>query len=946
MSGGGRREGDRRSRAPRWARWLLGRVAAPGRVDEVVGDLEEAHRDRVGRRGRLPASVLTGLEALDVAVALLRDRRGGGRARRESVRSKLRAGGRSRTLGISWLDVKLGARMLVKHPGVTVVGGLAMMIGIGLGAAYLEIVNDFLHPTLPLDEGERIVGLQNRDLEENDPDLRSIHDFVGWREELESVRNLGAFRSIEQNLGMAEGPAEPAQGVEITPAAFDVVRVPALLGRTLIDADERAGAPSVVVLGYELWRNRFSGDPGVVGRTVRLGNSTSTVVGVMPEGFAFPVNHRFWVPLRPDALAYGRRQGPPIQIFGRLAPGVTLEEAQAELSALGRRAAADFPATHERLRPRVVKYTELFIDGEDGGQAYLAEVIFVLLLLVLSSNVATMVFARTATRENEIAMRSALGASRGRIVAQLFVEAFVLALAATVVGLTVVARGTTWFTRFFWEVTEGRVPFWLDSGLSLNATTVLYAVSLAVLGALVAGALPALKATGSRQQTRLRHPAGGGGSALRFGGLWSGMIVVQVALAVLVVPPAIVAISALAEADHVDPGFAAEEYLSARLEMDRERPPADSAARADFFSEFQAARQELRRRLLAEPGISRVTFATRLPGMNHPQPLTDVDSGGGAPGATAELVTTASVDASFFDAFGAEIVAGRGFDFGDLDSDRRVVVVNEHFVTEILQGRNAIGRRVRARGREPGPWYEIVGVVSNLGMDTYRDPFWPGKGPGLYHPLTRNVMASGGSYSVRMDPGALSRGPRGRGAGDSYSVRMAFHVRGDAASFAPRLREVAHAVHPALRLHDILPLDRPVDWVNRGQRRVARFSSWITALVALIALLISVAGTYSVMSFTVSRRTREIGIRVALGADRRHIITGAFSRAMLQIGTGIVVGALLWFYLLVYRLGEADQVGLLLTTALILTLVGLVACGVPVRRALRIQPTEALRDLG
>ena len=225
--------------------------------------------------------------------------------------------------------------------------------------------------------------------------------------------------------------------------------------------------------------------------------------------------------------------------------------------------------------------------------------------------------------------------------------------------------------------------------------------------------------------------------------------------------------------------------------------------------------------------------------------------------------------------------------------------------------------------REQGGWYEIVGVVKNLGMDTTRDAFTSGKGPGIYHPLTPDAM----------------------GAGGSYSVRMAFHVRGDAAAFSPQLRAAAHAVHPALRLYDVLPLDGPVDRTARGQRRIGRFSAVVTALVALIALLISIAGIYSVLSFTVARQTREIGIRIALGAAPHRVVAGVFSRAMVQIASGIVVGTLIWFYLAVQVLG-GGRIGLLVTAAVVLMVVGLLACGLPVRRALRIEPTEALRDAG
>lgn len=857
----------------------------------------------------------------------------------------LQARGAARITGLS-LDLKLGARMLAKYPGVTLVGGVAMVIGVGLGAGYLEVVNDVLRPTLPLHEGERVVGLQNWDPVENDPELRSLHDFVVWREELESVENLSAFSSVERNLGPDVGAAEPARGAEITASGFRVARVAPLLGRTLIDADEREGAPAVVVLGYDLWRSRFFGDPGIVGRTLRLDGSASTVVGVMPEGFAFPVSHQFWVPFPSHPLPYERRQGPAIQMFGRLAPGMGLEEARAELSALGARAAAEFPATHEHLRPRVVKYTELFVDRVTGGSgtgAYLVTLLFVLLLLVLASNVATMVFARTATRENEIAMRFALGASRRQILAQFFVEALVLSLAATVLALLIVGWGAEQITRFAWQIPAGYVPFWLESGRGLNPSTVLYAVALAVAASLVAGVLPALKATGARLQSRLRHAPGASESTYRFGGVWSAMTVVQVAFTVLVLPPSIIAIWALTEPGHVDPGFPGEEYLSAEVALDREGSPADSAAAAAFLSRFESVREELRRRLLAEPEVSRVTFATRIPVMDHPQPWLEVDSGGGAPAhAGGRWVNATSVDEDFFEAFGARIVAGRGFSAADQTPAGAVVIVNELFVDEMLGGRNAIGRRVRyttrygereatGRGRdlprplmrEPSRWYEIIGVASDLGMDTNKDPFYSGEAPGVYHPLAPEAMGTGGSYAVR----------------------MAFHVRGDAAAFAPRLREIAHAVHPGLRLNDVLPLDRPVDRSNRNERVISRFFSWGTALLALIAVLISTAGVYSLLSFTVARQTREIGIRVALGADRRRIVTGVFSRAMLRFGLGILAGYVFWLIILADELGGRGGALFLITTA-VLMVVGAAACAVPVRRALRIQPTEALREEG
>jgi hypothetical protein len=505
-------------------------------------------------------------------------------------------------------------------------------------------------------------------------------------------------------------------------------------------------------------------------------------------------------------------------------------------------------------------------------------------------------------------------------VAQLFVEALALAFVATGVALAVVAWGAEWLSRSLWEITDGRVPFWLDSGL--NATTVLFAVGLAVLVSLVSGAMPALRVTRSRLQSRLRKAGGVTDAALRFGGVWTVMIIVQVAFAVMIVPPAVVGIDTLVRAPYVDPGFDASQYLSARLAMDLDTGSIAAEERADRPPEFESAIEELRRRLLAEPEVRRVTFATRLPGMDHPNPIMEVDSVASGTGRSPQPIMITSIDEDFFLVFGATVVTGRGLSLADMTPDARVVVVNEDFVTGVLEGRNAVGRRVREVTREPEPWDEIVGVASYVGMDTNRDPFWPGRGPGIYQPLTPDAMRQG----------------------DSHTVRVAIHVRGDAQSLAPRLREIARAVSPELRLYDVLPLDRPIDSANQAERLMSRFFAALTALFGLIALLISIAGTYAVMSFTVSRQTREIGVRVALGADRRRILMRVFARTMAPLGIGAGVGALLggalWGTLL------RDEPGLLPATVLILALVGLASCAAPVRRALRIEPSEALRDAG
>lgn len=913
--------------APKWAAALLRRLAQPGRAEDVLGDLEEAHRKRVQRRGRIFGSLLTGLDALDMAATLMRKRvRRRRMARRRAVSNigSLRSG---RTGRFSWLDFKLGLRMLVKYPGLTVVGGLAIAFAIWVGAAGFEFLNQVVYPTVPLDDGNRIVSIQNRNVAAGGRLRRSLHDFVTWREELRSVEELGAFRTFRRNLVTEHGGGEPIDVVEISASAFRVARVPPLLGRSLVEADERVGAPPVVVIGHRVWQARFGGDPDVVGQTVGLGRWQGTLVGVMPEDFAFPVSDNLWIPLRVNVADYDRGQGPAIMVFGRLADGVTIDEAQAELTTLGRRAAADFPATHEHLRPEIMPYPNMFLNlsGKESAGILSVNLFLVMLLVLVCGNVALLMFARAAARESELVVRNALGASRARIIAQLFTEALVLGGVGALVGLAAANAGLRWCIGIAENqfMDGGRLPFWFSDSVSLS--TVLYVVVLTVLGAVIAGVVPAIKATGRAVDSRLRQSTAG----VQFGGIWTAVIVTQVAVTVAFPAVAFFVRRDAVQIRSIDVGFAAEEYLAVRLGIDRESPAGTSIDQtpAAFLERFRSVATELEERLTADPAVAGVTFADRFPRMYHPHRRVELDGGEAAPldpRWSGYRVSSASVAPDYFDVLATRIVSGRGFNTGDLESHQGVVIVNESFVDRVLGGRNPIGRRVRylyfeesgpARSddEDPGPWYQIVGVVPDLGMALEQDP----KVAGFYHPV-----------------------PPGR----TSPVHMAVHVRGDPTSFAPRLRATAAAVDPALRLDKVQSLDD----VHRDSLEFYAFWFWLTVLVSGVALLLSTAGIYSVMAFTVSRRTREIGIRVALGSDRRRVVAAIFRRPLTQIGLGLVVGGgvVTFFVRAIMGPMSVREVSLLAVYAMLMTGVCVVACVVPTRRALRVEPTEALREEG
>jgi len=839
-------------------------------------------------------------------------------------------------LGGFSLDLKLGGRMLVKYPGLTIVGGLAMAFAICVGTVIFQVLSLFFSPTLPLPAGDRIVYIRNWDVAANEPEPRALYDFAVWRGASRSVTDLGAWRDVTRNLIVAGGDSRPVEVAEMTVNGFRVGDGSPLLGRVLVDADAQAGAPPVAVIGYDVWRTRFGSDPNVLGRTVQLGNEHATVVGVMREGFAFPVSHELWMPLRTDIPNQAPRSGAAITVFGVLAPGVTLETAQTELTALGHRAAIELPATHEHLQPRVAPYATLMFtapSGEERGILFSVYVFAVMLLVLVAGNVALLLFARAAARESELVMRSALGASRARIVMQMFTEALVLGGVAAVIGLTAADLALRNWGLEFLEVNLGRLPFWYD--LSLSPSTLLFALGLTVLGSAIAGVMPALKVTRGMGSRLKQATAGAGG--LQFGGIWTAVIVVQVAITVAF--PALVYVEQW-EARHIqtfDAGFATEEYLAVRIEMDApvvagENPDSVRAARREAFA---STIEEVRRRVAAEPGVDGVTFVDRLPRTARPESIIELSDDATATAQSSRGASTdprppfreatiAGIEPSYFDVLDSPILAGRAFRAADLAPGASVAIVDQGFVDQILQGRNPIGQQMRfvPRGdegttKDANPWFEVVGVVKELGMGA---PTRQGRAAGLYLPATPD----------RFD-----------------KVYMMMHLRGDPMTFGPQVREIATAVNPTLRLSEL----QRVDEVTNGILWVIKLWLRVTIVMTAVALVLSLAGIYAVLSFIVARRTREIGVRVALGANRKRVIAAIFRRPLIQVGLGILAGAAL-----IAAAGSADtempglsggfslmDAAILLAYATLMLGVCLLACVVPTRRALRVEPTVALR---
>jgi hypothetical protein len=428
---------------------------------------------------------------------------------REDVRAS-RGLHRLDTVRFHWLDFKLGLRMLARYPALTVVGTLAIAVGVGLSALYFETYTMIVDARLPFPGAERVVSIRLWDKAAASTVGNALYDFTMWRDQVRTIEQLGAAVPFERTLRVDKSH-EPVSGAEISASAFRLARIAPVLGRTLTARDELLSAPPVAVIGHSLWQHRFAADPQILGRSIELGATRATVVGVMPEGFGFPVSQRTWVPLRLRGTTLAPRGGPNVQIFGRLAEGVTLQEAEAEVAAISQRLATDHPDTHRDLTPRVTGYAKPLLAGESlmmMRALSIANGIFVALLAIMCANVGTLVFARAATRGREIALRAALGASRGRIVTQLFVEALVLSAVAAAIGLGLARIALGYGLRLV--AGNEALPFWINPNLSLR--TALYAAALTLVAASIVGILPALRVT----RGSLKEATAGG---LRFGRL-------------------------------------------------------------------------------------------------------------------------------------------------------------------------------------------------------------------------------------------------------------------------------------------------------------------------------------------------------------------------------------------------------------------------------------------
>lgn len=891
-------------------RLLVGRRNADARFTHEIGFHIEMESERLQRDEGLDAT-----EARRRAIIAF-----GGI---ENYREEMREARGLRWIGGLGLDLKLGLRMLAKWPGLTFVGIIGMAVAVAVGTFTYGMIDNLVGPTVPIDGGHRVVVIENWDARSSRGRAEThLHDQAVWRASIRAVDELGAYRIVKRNLLVRNARPEPLQVAEMTASGFDIARVAPLMGRYLLREDEAPGAQPVVVINQVVWKDRFAGAADVIGQPMRIGNTTHMIVGVMPASFRFPVNNRIWIPLRLDPLRYPQGNAPAIKVFGRLADGASIGDARSQAAAVASRLVPSRPAGFEQVRTQVVEYGRSFAEEPSLVWALqLLKVAVSLLMVVIGINVAVLVFARTAGRMGEIAVRTALGASRARIVAQLFAEAFVLSSISAVVGLIGAAYALRYLGAAIERLGRDSLPYWLR--FDVTPGMVLYGFGLALFAAFIVGVIPALKATGRGVRDNLQ--ALGGGAGIRLGKSWTVLIVAQVAVAVALLPVVVhFAIVKPARERVTGPAFDTTEWATTQVALDR----ADAATpRADddrlFAERFTVRTNELIAKLRTEPSVADVIMMSSLPGGEEYISIQSDSRRAGVRALNDSVSSTAiytvqstRVEPRLFQAFGVPVMRGRALEPRDAIASSNAIVVNEPFVQKLFEGGNAIGRHVRLAAvneQELGPWLEIVGIVPN---------FPTGKGSPTDHAVIYQAM-----LPTLSQPTVL--GVRARGIA--------------AASLAGPLRDVALRVDPMMRLEEV----RPLNDSGSIEQVLDRVIYTGIILVTLSVVLLSAAGIYALMSFTIARRRREIGIRSALGAGSRQIVGGVLSRAARQVGTGIAlgfgVGCLLIQTTESWSWNLAGMISLG-SVVLFMTVVGIAAAWGPARVALRIEPTEALRS--
>jgi putative ABC transport system permease protein len=888
---------SRAAKPPRFAAWLLERALPPGiRGDAIRGDLLEELRTRPGARG----DWWYARQALSLSI-----RYGWDRARRRLAGAPHSHKTRRSPMLLEaiWQDVRYAVRSYAKAPTFTIIMLTTLALGIGASTAIFSMVDGILLRPLPFADPDRLIWINEVNPRGGFMSV-SWPNFIDWRERVRSFEQLAATRTNFFTL-TGRDQARRIDGRRVTANFFDVLGVRPSVGRGFTEADDRAGAEAVAIVSDGFWRRELGGDGEAIGQQIVLDARPFTIVGVLPAGFRYVRDTDVWVAMGPvvaDPILRERGNHPGYIALGRLKPGVTLEAASRELDAIQRDLGRQYPLTNsgvgarlELLSARIVntvRQTLLVLFGAVGC-----------LLIIACVNVANLLVARGAARQHELAVRAALGGGRLRLVTQLLVESSLVSAAG---GLLGVAFGAG-LLRLLVAMAPDGTPR-LDE-VHLNPSALLFAFGAAAACGVVFGAFPAMQVTSvSGQQVVIRGRTAG--ASARSHRLRRGLMVVEVALALVLLTGAGLMIRTVAQLMRVDLGFRPDHLLTLQLSFRGQQwtPEKRIAFLDDAFA-----------RVRALPGVASIGAVLSLPIDGSQWNSVFVVEGQPAP-ANRDLIPVAAMtpaSAGYFETMGMRLVRGRLFTPADGPESSRVVVINEQLARRVFGGADPIGKRIKQGWPETSekisPWREVVGVVGDVKFDglTEMTPMQ------AYFPFPQSTTSD---------------------------VTLVVRTDADPASLQSAVEAAVHALDRDMPLYQVRTMDRVLETSIARQRMAVL----VLVVFAVVALTLASVGLYGVVAHGVTERTHEIGVRIALGAERRHVL-GLVARqglSMAALGTAIgIVGAVAlsrWIEGLLFGVTATDPATIAAVVATLFT-VALVACYVPAWRATRVDPTQALR---
>jgi putative ABC transport system permease protein len=797
-------------------------------------------------------------------------------------------------------DLRFGLRVLFKSPGFTAVAVIVLALGIGANTAIFSVANAVLLRPLPYREPERLVILSQKTPQRAQSGF-SVPDLLDFREQNRSFEQCAGFYNELINLGSPRGTQQlPISYVNSD--FFAALGVQPSLGRAFSEEEDRRGANPVVVISNRVWREQFGGAPDIVGRKVTLDGRPFDVVGVMPAGFHFYERIDLWLPLRQWPYSPGRSNHWALYAVARLKPGVTIRAAQAEMDAIAGRLSQEYPETNTDVGAALFPlHEELVGDMRPSLQLLLAAV--GLVLLIACANVANLLLARASARQKEIAIRTALGAGRLRVARQLLTESMLLALLGGGLGVLL----AFWGVELVTGLGGADIPRLAEPGaLGIDRYVLGFSLAVSVLAGLGFGLAPALQA--SRPELTAVLKEGGRTQGRSRGRLRNALVVGEVALALVLLVGTGLLIKSLVLLRGVNPGYNPEQVLTVGLSLPRATYKDDSD-RARFA-------QQVLERVRALPGVRVAASSYPLPvygmawGMNYwpegePQP---------APG-HEPTCQTASVSPGFFSALQIPLMQGRDFDDGDSRDAAGVIVVDETLARRHWPNESPIGKHLTVIGDHPRTVVGVVGSVRNWGLRE-------GPRPQIYIPHTQRLE---GTNLVPF-------------------VYLSVRTQGRPDAVAAAVRGKVEEVDRDVAVSEVRPMDELLDR-SVGQQRFAVF---LMQLFAGLALVLAAVGLYGVISYAVTQRTREIGIRVALGAQPRDVLRMIVGQGMLLTLAGVALGLAGAFALtrlmssMLYGVSTTDP-AIYAGVAALLALVALIACYVPARRATKVDPLAALR---